>query len=896
MVETEIFHTGLFPAALSYAVGVAAVLLVIVLLVIEIRRIRGPLKYLLFLTRLILVAVVTLYLAQPNLLRTTRHVHSGNVLVVRDDSTSMFVRDRYADARTALDLATMLGLKEAEGRSLALAQLADQLQEHVDGLRELHQHVADAVRTVEQGLPWSDQSVAAVAQAADRLKAAHRFLAAGTSGSLRATPGAESLSRRIDEIVAVIDPQKETGLSGLIGKPDLLQRDWQILSGELGKLVDRTDALRQRLQELQEAGDQAFLGSAGRREAIRAALSDLSRYDLAGRVIANTAALKNASKLNLSAGEATVAAATAAKKTSLVGPVHDVLADRPLELINAVYLLSDGGQNVNYDLEHLEIFRKRGVPLVVVGVGAASATTPLALSDYRYPLVVGKRDPIPVTLDLKLDLPAGTPMKLVYSLDGDAEAPGPDAGKAGGGESVPPRAARASKAHTLPYEEVVASDGRPVQRHEVTLAIAEAGFHEIRVKLVAETPPVEITRSLPIYVAPRDPAVLLVAEQPDVLSQAILAQRGLGVKVYPVFTFGKEANAKRGKSRSRLPDQPEDWARYDLVILKGRPFPGFAQTDAKAILEAVRGGQLALWLVLDGADSYYSAFGRELGWLSEKRPSPVPNSRMTPNEAAHHLPAVRLSSEITRSLNQWERFSAPQQLFPVPRLDFPLLDGPDGWPVAALGFHGGGKLLATGLAGLRPMNEWHSPELDLVVNHFMMDLLTPTALWQKDGAGIGTYPLTGTIGKDSVVIAKSVEPNPEAALRVRDEKGEVKELGGAARGNWILAKHKFPRAGSYTVSWGDLKKTYRVAPEESAETRDIGIDDGFLNQVAAAAGGVYAPLVKLGSVAAEVPAKTRESTDQRVIRIADYYLLVLIAAIVLAALDFVLRKHCGLTL
>ena len=65
----------------------------------------------------------------------------------------------------------------------------------------------------------------------------------------------------------------------------------------------------------------------------------------------------------------------------------------------------------------------------------------------------------------------------------------------------------------------------------------------------------KLARTLPVYVSPDRPTVLLLAERPDPLTMGVQAQKPLGLSVFPIYTYGKEANAKRGETKSLIPKE-----------------------------------------------------------------------------------------------------------------------------------------------------------------------------------------------------------------------------------------------------------------------------------------------------------------------------------------------------
>ena len=893
MIQRELFHTGFLPPAWAYGIGVALAAAVLALLWQEIRRNRRALRWLLPVMRAGMVVVLTLLLAQPNLLITTRLQHQGRTLAFVDDSASMFAVDSWTAPHDQVSLASLMALPDMGGRPADFQHAADSLRTQGESLAALNVAVASAMADIRKGLPWSDRAQEAMAASQPALKALQASLEALQAQS-RPDAGARQLAR---ETAALLGPGKERGTPLFSGGPPLQQADWTALEDTLTAAGGKLTQLRDRLVAQQADADRDFLAAGGRQAAVNGLFRDLTRYGLARRVIAGAGPLSSGETLNLyQKGGAPVEASSAAPRTDLVQTLASALHDRPLDLINALYVFSDGAQNCIYDLDALDIYRRRGVPLVVVGVGAERSDESLMLADMDCPRLVSARTPLALTLDLRAHVPVGTRIDLAYDLEGEPGSAPPEAADAQAGR---PLAGSAPTGHALPYHEVVVTAGQGWLHHRALLRVSRPGFQRLRVDLSVGEPAVKVTRTIPVFVCADKPAILLVAEQPDPLSMSVLAQKRFGVNVFPVFTYRKEANARRGETKSLLPKAGKDWARYDLVVLCGRPFPGFTAEDAAAIGEAVRTKGLSVLVAGDRSGAYAAALEPALGMKAPAAPAPVtaPPAIVPPDDVLH-LPMLQLSTDLIRNQNIWLQFQTPGTWWSVPEQRWTLVrQTPTQAPVMTLGFHGAGRVVYCGLGEWGRMNEWRPAFFEKLVTRMVMDLLMPTGEWADGKAGLGVYPGTGVPGRASLIVARSANAaDASLELKVEAPNGKATAFPLEGRDGWFQLPYVFLEEGTYKLTVGSVQRAVEVRRLESSETRDLSLREDFLRELASSAGGIYVPLRDLPDALKQLSVKTRESLQTRTIRTLDFTIELLVLFLLLASADFALRKQIGMVL
>lgn len=959
------FHSGLLHPAASYLIGGGIALIVLALLHRDLRRRPATWRGALYLTRGGMLAILTLLLAQPNLVRVQREATPGETLVVLDDSASMFVTDEWADPSALMNLAVQLDLPDVQARDTSVAALATQVAAAGDRLAPMFAAGRDAATTIATGLPWSDGATTALRDARPALDDLQTLCRTVRNTANLPAPVSAGATHALEQIGDANDPASLLALAST--PPDASQ--W------LG-VAAHGDALRQALADLETAlraeqtrRDLAFLASDDRQTTLRRQLGALTRYDLAERLAKTALAGEHVTTSNLSRGGAGVNAATAAGKTDLVKPLAEVLSSRPLTLIDGVVLFSDGGQNTAYDLSRLEMYRRRGVNLQVVGIGDVRPDPALRLADYEVPGIVAGRYSVPLRVDLDTHLPPGTSVVVSFNLAGtptvaaaatatgadgaptttapatapatapptptpDTKAPTspsarrtspsarrspsartPDVDHAAGDAtasdakgdagtdstgSASSGAAGDTTGDSLPWRRtyVVAGDGRLRVRGYVR--IEESGFQTLSMTVEEKAGGTRLTQDFPVYVHPDRPSVLVIAERPDTLTTSLLAQRRFGIRVYPVYTFGAAANVRRGKSLEELPATPEDWRRYDLVVLRGRVFPGLNDADVTAIAAAVRRGELSLLLAPGDDPGYARAFAPSFSWdpasaaVRLDRPESI-----GPAPGSEHLPMLRLSGEVIQNDNRWQGFAPPARWSTAPPQTLPLIVDPTGQPAMTLGLYGVGRVVYSGLDGYARMNEWQAPDFERVVMSMAADLLTPIADWRAPAPVVGVYPPVGRPGRASLVAVHLADAQATTApveMTGADATAAPVRATLAGADGLLGGLATVGDAGDYTVHAATLDVAYPVRAMPSAETRDVNLREPLLRDLAAAAGGTYRPLADLASVRPAIAPKSRDHLTTQTWHTLDFVLPILLVFLLFAGLDFALRKLLGMVL
>jgi hypothetical protein len=438
-------------------------------------------------------------------------------------------------------------------------------------------------------------------------------------------------------------------------------------------------------------------------------------------------------------------------------------------------------------------------------------------------------------------------------------------------------------------------DSRGQVRLTVPVKVALPGYNQFTIAADMTEPAAELEATAPIFISDDRPRILMIAERPDRLATAILSQRSAGTVVYPVFTYGREARAKRGSTRGDIPEKPEDWQQYDLVILLGRPFPGYTAEDGAAISRYLLAGDLSVLVSGPGGEDYIRSFGAlQVGDAEGDALRPADHLLLNPQ--TDHLPGVRLRGEVISNFNVWQSLGAPADIHAVPPQDMPLLLHPESrTPVLSLGIHGAGKLMIMGMAGLEPMLAWQTAEFDRVINRLTTDLLTPIYHATSHEAKLAAYPSVGTAGRPVILLAPAGDAQGPVTVSLDGPTGsESVEL--SPRDGWLRGAFKPAEPGEYVVTTPTGALSVQVRAPVSAETRDTSLDTAFLREYAAAAGGRYVPLAELAEAVESLPERHRTHVDSQTWRLLDQRVALLLIFLCLAVADFSLRKILGLVL
>lgn len=922
MIERSFYHSGLFPPALVYGAGALLALLLAWLLHAELRRRGQSWRWLLYVTRLGMLAVLLLLLAQPNLVQTRYRDERGHDLLLVDDSASMFVSDASAAPGRLLHLATLVDLPSIQAHDRDAQGRADRLAALRQDLAPVSAASEAATAAIRMALPWSDRDEARVRDGRDAAAALRRFLldcaeAETLPEAIRAD--ARDLAARIGEAG---NPETLTAVMAA----DLQQAQWLELEQRYAAVAARLEALQGALLALQAQRDQDYLADPATRDALASELGKLTRYDLARRILEGLPDPEARQVLALVQGDTPVTAAQAVGRTDLVAPLVQALSERPLELLDAVVLVSDGGQNLDADFARLRAYSRRRIPVIVSGIGAAPAAQGLRVLRQETPAVATKDRPTAVRVALQSDLPAGTEVTVTVDLahklsaaekaaaaatsESSAEASARSRLDRYRRSSTPSSAAPAAESSpassaisTFPHEQKARVDARGRLRLDLELTIEAAGFNAVL--LTVKAAPATLDLSLPVYVTAERPRILVVAARPDRFVTAILAQRRAGAQVYPVFTYDREGRATRGSRRGELPLEMADWSQYDLVVLHGRPFPGWTAADGQALRAALETGELALFVNGAGSEGYLRDIAPALAPDTAGPALPHP-THLDLSPRTDHLPPLRLRDEVIANFNAWQALGAPAAPRAVPPQDAPLLLHPGtGQPVLSLGLIGRGKLVLGGLDGMEAMLAWQAPEYDRFMDGLLGDLLTPLRRTQapEGAAELALYPAQATVGRP-VWVRLAAPPGAAApgSLSLQGPDGEASvalQPAGppdAAGRQWLTGEFLPVDPGDYRLAADTLELTLAATRLPSAETYDTQLDEALLQALAAAAGGQYVALGDLPQAVAAVTPRTRTHVDSRTWRLLDFRVALLLLFGLLAIADFSLRKLLGLVL
>lgn len=881
MKEWQIFHDGPMPALAAYALGLAALAMLAFCLTRELRRRRAPLLRLLWITRPALALLATLLLARPNALFTSVRIQPGKTVVMVDDSASMFVRDAPADPAEAEGIAALIGLAQGSRISGECAP-ASEARHAAKAAADLRNAALKAAGDLETGISAGAGETAAIRAAAEALRNASQRIE-----QTAASPGLGEDCRRAAEQAARETAAVGGGALTLLSAPERRgdAAEWRRLADSCERAVRVLDSLESTASKGAEQGVTA--------EAHVAQISAMTRYELAWKAASSWPALRNAEILNLARkSDAPLDASEAVAFTDLVSPLSSWLDERPLELINGVVLFTDGCQNLAYDSGRLEVYRRRGVPLVIVGTGGRSERTALEIADIRCPLFGVLRDPAEVVVEIRTDRAAGMPVELLLEAEagsGSDDAPAQEPQT----EHRRPKSTE-QKGNNLPWRGTLPAQESGIQIWRVPVRWDAAGRRVL--KITASAGGTKTERRVPVHVFDRKPAVLLVAERPDPFAISIIAQRGRGAAVYPLITYGNPANCRRGENRQFLPRSAKEWARYELIVLVGRPFPGFTAEDADGIAGAVREKGVGLVLAGDPQTGYAKALARAFGWAWPSDSTLEAQAGISPDRDAGALPMVRLAEDAVRSMNLWREMAGPSLWRSVPGADFIIVrHDPSGSAVASLNFHGCGRVLLLGLDGWQRMKEWAPEAFDRFAERLVQDMLLRTL--PEEGPGAGVYPAMSEPGARSVLIARPAQPFPESMKAVVEDaaSGRTAVIDMLRDGGCFRAAHVFSRSGAYSISPDGLPPVvHEVSQPLSAELRGAGPDEQTMRELADAAGGVFVPISRFSRSANVPPLRERQIVETRVVRFQDWRNAVVAMFVLMAAADFVIRKHGGL--
>ena len=774
----------------------------------------------------------------------------GRILAVVDGSDSMKAPLGCRDLASRLDMLALWHPEAAAGRNQAPSRAAA----GVAGAREeaeRHGAVLQRLEALEaQGLPLGQADRAAVeafrtwaVSFRDRILqglAAVRDAVNGPSAEpedtrRRVTAGLETYETLLPPLGQALD----TGGDG--GPPP------GATGSALQALLDGQAAAEACLHEAQNLLDQPF-----RRK--QAATLDPWLDEVGGRTRREAAlALANL----LPAAVATVEPDPGdPRETDAYEALQRALARHEGEVLSHLIWLSDGGHNGGASPAVPDRLRKEGIAFVAVGVGVASPTNvDFAVRDWRAPRVTRAERTIPVTVQVKT--PAGLKKPFVLKLSRD----GADAAR---GEWV--------------------SDGQAHMDVTLSWKTPAAGRHVMT--LAAESPedalPGNNSVTFAVDTVVKPPELFLAGACPD-WDTAYFRQAAtrLGLNLTQVFTEDKPP--KRGGFGGAVPNTPEQWARFQAVLLRGPPFAGLAEKDVEDLCRYVVEGGNTLVIMPDAGAGYLRLFASRFGWRTS---ASVLSGALRLGPDARHYPVLKLGPDGAQSARLFAAMGRSERAFAVPPQQVVLVE--QGEPVCSLGFYGKGRVVLWGLDGIYRMREFeHAERVNRLLDAMLGDWVTPLSAPGADTPG-AFYPALPAAGVPALLVVPRAGAtnilvegvNPAAVLQagVSNTLARVVATGVAVTG----------RVDGRVVAAA-------VADNPGMERLDPEFDEAFLRRLARDADGQYAWAPDAVDVLKSLQPRTYRTASADVYPVGrSPYVLALLVA--LATLHWVFRKLSGMAI
>jgi hypothetical protein len=914
-ITFELAHTGRLPLWAALLVGILVFGLCLLIARAEARRLRRRkgAKWL-AVTRSLVVLALAWLLVQPILFIRKETTESGRLLVLVDDSKSMFLKDAYKRLGSQLDLAQLLRLPGTGERSSAFADCAAAMEEHE---RKLAQSLVTArgfLDELEQGLPWGESFTSAVLKQAEEARTRAAWAAERTTELERllvllSTGGEETEAEKRRQLFRPVQDyatacQQASERLGEWGKkPDKTAEALSELIREQTRLMELTAPAAQSLKALQDEADARVLAS-GPPELAKSlsAIQEMSRFDLA------VAALKDSGLLAELSGkheldvrrlkdlEPLMAEARAALRaltpqdaqpvTDFYEPLDKALQELSLDLLSGIILVTDGQQNSRERPEVLQRLVKQRIPFLAVGVGSTEPASDMAIADYRFPgvVVAGKKADFEVVL--KAAVPPGTRYQFLLQ-DGKDELAKVES------EAAQPGTVPVTSAFTLDKE----------GKRTLKLAVRWDG---------PDANPENNEIFLPVSALDRKAKVLVIAATARWdIAYLLHALEKEPCTVDLVLTGEKKAKPERGKGKGKIPDTLAEMKSYGLVVLDGEPFSGVTERDAELLgdyVEQAGGCLLLLHGTGSGKPSYPRLLASRFPTLGEAAgPGKASDGEHSLRvvEKSRLMPVALLAAESEESRGRWAQLAEPQFLSPVSAQTVPLVEAPvlDA-PVFSLGFYGKGRIYQLGIGDIFRMREWHGADaVDQLFASLAQDALRPLFEGQDSGLLVATDPPLPSVGQVSQVLVHLGEPEPKsvfAALELPgNESREVKLARAAQKARLWQGEFTPSRPGPFRVSVNadSARKEHDVSAASplSKESVYFHLDEAVLEKMASKANGTYVHLSRAETVIRALPARTRPKVTVTEVKLWDRKLILLLAAGLLT-LDWVIRRKKGIIL
>ena len=890
-VTYRILGKGLLGPWQAAAVTIALLALVALLLSGQLRRVTSKrLRAAMVATRLCVVLLLGWTLFQPSLFCRQETTRPGLLILLVDDSGSMAVRDEPEGYSDLLDLAEATYGYSPVGRPTAARDVGRVLRAFVPAAESDIRETGRVLGELDSGLPWDESSGALLRQVSSRWQSAVGEMQAAC-GRLRAETAnpsplkladqeREDVKARVDRLTFAAEKVRmvadaaaaiaSAGGSSSGAPADLVaaRNAMTAAMDDVRKGVDDAGALR-------DALDRAFLASAD--ESVRKQceeLSGLSRTQLVSRFLQSSPAMGalkrehrlltcatstghqvEPSRLDVSGGQ-----------TDFLQPLRTILNEHSRDILSGVVLLSDGRHNSFEDLHGvLEALRARSIPVHAVLVGSVRAGSDLAIVDYSLPVLAVKGQKTTAVVTVRTGVAKGTPFRAALASGGEVLA-----------------------------EAVLAADGSATQRVVLTFAPGKSGLMPLAITLSADG---DVDRFAgnnsaadALRVLDARARCLLVADVPSWDVQYLLrALDSLPVRTELVLDCATPAPPPRGAGNGKVPETAEQWGGYQLIALAGRPFRGFKDSDAAALLAAVseKGRGLLLLPDTQGAPAYAEALAGAFGWRVEE----TADLQFAPPVALLHVPPVAVRARTLDTRAAWRRMSAPRRLGAVPLQPVVLLRSASGVPVISCGLYGKGRCVCVGAADawrLREFDGWTDAE------RFLRETVALALYDPLQGAAAGFLPAQPVAGEPAFVLTGA--PSGGSATTVSWRQGEK---GGSAQCSADGLVVTFPQAGPASVTLGGGESRTEAQADVrrllSVEDADFSTDGPLLEEMARATGGQFARLADFPTVASAA-----RPVHQVTVRVFEYSLWhgvpLLVVLVGLVTLEYVLRRKAGMVL
>lgn len=912
----ELAHTGRLPFWLALIAGAALLGLCLLLVRAEVRRLRRRrgVRWL-YVTRALVVLAFTWMLIQPLLFIRRETRQRGRLIVLLDDSKSMFLSDDYRDLSARLDLAQLLRLPGTEKRSRFGLDRAASLRQLEEKLARSMDAVQGFLDELEQGLPWGDSFTTALQEQAGDARPWEDFASEMVSGAerIRAALSQGKEAAEAAEIDTLVVPVREfaTALQRLAERLRTWREPPQKTAEPLHELRTAYAGLRDvvtptiaALGAIQAEADRQAVAS-GPEELPKslAAVQEMTRFSLASTALASSGLLAELNRRHLlevrsltslenvmgtgGAGIRVLESQEAQPVTDFYGPLERLSRELSLGLLSGIVLVTDGQQNSRVRPEVIQRLVKQRIPLVAVGVGSTEGAQDLAIADYTIPglAVAGKKAEFQVTL--KSAAPAGTPYRFLV-LDGATELTRSE------GQVGEPGMLDVASDYTLEEE------GKRILK----LAVRWDG---------PDANPANNEVFFPVHVLVRKPKVLVLASTArwDIVYLLRALEREL-CSTDLVLTGEKKTKTSRGKGKGKIPETLAELRAYSLVVLDGQPFRDLAKEDPGLFADYVEQAGGALLLLLGAGERDGGSYRQLLSGRFPQLAAPNPQPRTSGDglelrvvDRSRFMPAALLSAESEESRGLWSQLARPRRLAQVSRQAVPLVESSaSDAAVFSVGFYGKGRVYQLGIGDLFRMREWHgSAAVSQLLSSLAQDALRPLFQEQEGGPLVAVYPPLPVVGQTGQLL---VSPDGAEAAGVAAalelEGGQSQEVvlvkssqkGALWRGEFTPAR---PGPFRIVVTAGAQRTEYKslAASPLSKEGIYFHLDESALQRLAAKAQGEYVHLARSEEAIRSIPVRTRPKITVRELKLWNLRLVLLIAAALLT-LDWVIRRKKGIIL